>query len=509
MSKKNRLYVNIPNDSEKDENINKTAIVVRPNNEVNEIKNINIEDNIFSYQGKQFNILSNDGDIWVRGKEVAEVLKYKDTDQAIRNNVEDEDKKTFEELKKLGPVFETGHLKTDNKTIFINESGVYDLLFNSKKKEAKLFKRWIRKEVLPCLRKNGSYSMQRDEKYTSPYKDNAKLVKFDKKNVIYIGYLGLVRNEHLFKFGESSDIFTRLVQHEDFFKTYNGFELMSVKETDNYKYVENKFKAYLKFCHLNRKWVINGKAQTELFTLTVAHSLKQIKIILKQIIKQCPLPSIAKYENELKLLHIQNENDFLRNEVKQLQFQIKFIHGVKQDMRERYQFVNEQLEYTKGLLSKTIEKLVEPRIENGHKNLDLNPKIINSHNPNHLNPPEIKNEEDEKEREKNRLEAEKERKKHMQEIKKLKYRGEQQVKKSKLNDKLIDLYLFWRSKKRLPDADDGDIYHLYLEIKKMYHDGQLDDTDIDTIKDVLNVDEQHHMIPEKDIPISNIIEVLV
>ena len=101
-----------------------------------------------------------EGEIWFIGKEVAEVLGIKDTRQALRNQVLEEDKLFLagEEYKKF--VGGIQHPPQNNKVrniTLITESGLYDLVLSSKKKEAKDFRRWVTKEVLPSIRKNGYY----------------------------------------------------------------------------------------------------------------------------------------------------------------------------------------------------------------------------------------------------------------------------------------------------------------------------------------------------------------
>lgn len=101
-----------------------------------------------------------EGEIWFIGKEVAEVLGIKDTRQALRNQVLEEDKLFLagEDYKKF--VGGIQHPPQNNKVrniTLITESGLYDLVLSSKKKEAKEFRRWITKEVLPSIRKNGYY----------------------------------------------------------------------------------------------------------------------------------------------------------------------------------------------------------------------------------------------------------------------------------------------------------------------------------------------------------------
>lgn len=91
------------------------------------------------------------GEPWFVGKDVAQALGYSDTADAIRTHVDEEDKRHI----KVG---EIPTLKTSNYgALLINESGVYALVFGSKLENAKRFKRWITSEVLPQIRKTGSY----------------------------------------------------------------------------------------------------------------------------------------------------------------------------------------------------------------------------------------------------------------------------------------------------------------------------------------------------------------
>ena len=95
-------------------------------------------------------------DVWFRGKDIANALGYENTTKAIRDHVEEEDKSKLEELDKNETFSSTYH---DKITIYINESGLYNLILKSQKPEAKQFKQWVTSEVLPSIRKTGSYSM--------------------------------------------------------------------------------------------------------------------------------------------------------------------------------------------------------------------------------------------------------------------------------------------------------------------------------------------------------------
>ena len=91
---------------------------------------------------------------WFKGKEVATILGYVNTMQAIRTNVAEDDRKKLDELRQLPDSSPDHNAKT---AIYINESGLYDLVFGSKKDEAKEFRRWVTGEVLPSIRKTGQY----------------------------------------------------------------------------------------------------------------------------------------------------------------------------------------------------------------------------------------------------------------------------------------------------------------------------------------------------------------
>jgi len=89
------------------------------------------------------------GEPWFVGKDIAERLGYKNPRDAISTHVDEDDKA------------DVGiHDGSQNRNMkVINESGMYALIFGSKLEQAKEFKLWVTNEVLPSLRKNGTYSI--------------------------------------------------------------------------------------------------------------------------------------------------------------------------------------------------------------------------------------------------------------------------------------------------------------------------------------------------------------
>lgn len=103
---------------------------------------------IFSFEQHEVRtILVNDEPYFV-GKDVASVLGYSNTKDALSRHVDLEDK--------MGSRITTSGQSRE--MTIINESGLYSLILKSKLPKAKKFKRWVTSEVLPTIRKTGSYS---------------------------------------------------------------------------------------------------------------------------------------------------------------------------------------------------------------------------------------------------------------------------------------------------------------------------------------------------------------
>lgn len=97
-----------------------------------------------------------DGNIWFVGKDVAEALGYARTADAVKAHIDADDKGVC--------VLPTPGGRQE--TTIINESGLYSLVLSSKLPKAKAFKRWITSEVIPSIRKTGSYNKPSKEPTT-------------------------------------------------------------------------------------------------------------------------------------------------------------------------------------------------------------------------------------------------------------------------------------------------------------------------------------------------------
>ena len=107
---------------------------------------------------------------WFVGKDIAEVLGYVKERNAIAAHVEAEDKK-------VAPI--QGVLGGKQEMTIINESGLYSLILSSKLPTAKKFKRWVTSEVLPTIRKTGTYTKPVDNRPTEVILSEALLIAKD------------------------------------------------------------------------------------------------------------------------------------------------------------------------------------------------------------------------------------------------------------------------------------------------------------------------------------------
>lgn len=102
---------------------------------------------IFNFHGQEVRTVMFDDEPWFVGKDIAEILGYVNSRDALAKHVDEDDKLTSQ-------IATAGQMR--NQTV-INESGLYSLILSSKLPQAKEFKRWVTSEVLPAIRKQGGF----------------------------------------------------------------------------------------------------------------------------------------------------------------------------------------------------------------------------------------------------------------------------------------------------------------------------------------------------------------
>ena len=127
---------------------------------------MSIIEKVFYYEENEISVIKCRDDIWFRGKDIAKALGYEKTRNAILKHVDDDDKSILEDIRRgaqIGAPFKN----EQGGSIFINESGLYSLIFGSRLESARNFKRWVTKDLLPSIRKTGRYNYCIDHKYNN------------------------------------------------------------------------------------------------------------------------------------------------------------------------------------------------------------------------------------------------------------------------------------------------------------------------------------------------------
>lgn len=107
--------------------------------------------NLQVFKNEQFGevrVMEHNGEPWFVGKDIAEILGYERSTKAVADHVDPEDRDAVPIQDSIGRM---------QNTPIINESGLYSLILSSKLSAAKKFKRWVTSEVLPSIRKHGTY----------------------------------------------------------------------------------------------------------------------------------------------------------------------------------------------------------------------------------------------------------------------------------------------------------------------------------------------------------------
>ncbi|MEN7466721.1 phage antirepressor KilAC domain-containing protein [Clostridioides difficile] len=114
-----------------------------------------MSNNLMVFEGKEVEVFEFEGQILFNPKHVAECLDIKNVNENLRNMNNKQVIKLINS-KISSTDFRKLHNTGEN---FLTESGVYKLIFKSRKEEAERFQDWVTDEVLPSIRKTGTYNM--------------------------------------------------------------------------------------------------------------------------------------------------------------------------------------------------------------------------------------------------------------------------------------------------------------------------------------------------------------
>jgi prophage antirepressor-like protein len=172
---------------------------------------IDFANNLFNYANRNFAFIKVNDEIYFKAKDIAEFLEYADTKQAIYKNVSESEKITLEKIINFKGVHQTPLKGNEKNSIYITEGGLCELVFASGKEEAKLFRKFIVKEVIPSLIHKDSYNLTiKVNLDTSSFESVYDMINnpliYDKVRVVYIAVIDIFESGFLCKFGISNHI---------------------------------------------------------------------------------------------------------------------------------------------------------------------------------------------------------------------------------------------------------------------------------------------------------------
>lgn len=119
--------------------------------------------NVFNYQGNEVRTVIKNENPWFVAADVCRILGI-DTSVSVNGQLRNKPDGTIERSGGLDDDEKDTHIVSTlgghQEVLIVSEPGLYSLVLKSRKPEAKLFKRWITHEVIPSIRKTGSYSAQ-------------------------------------------------------------------------------------------------------------------------------------------------------------------------------------------------------------------------------------------------------------------------------------------------------------------------------------------------------------
>ena len=167
--------------------------------------------------------------VWFQAKQVASILGYQDTNQAIRKHVSENHKR---KVILSQPVDSTGQVQ-GRWIIYIDEPGFYELVFSSRLPAAKFFREWVLTKVLPSIRKYGYYKLGDKRIKQRVIIDGVKYYKhpvFSNYAARKNGDILSLKNKKIIKMGKSSGYLNFTIYNEKLEKRINYLQHRFVYE---------------------------------------------------------------------------------------------------------------------------------------------------------------------------------------------------------------------------------------------------------------------------------------
>ena len=185
---------------------------------------------VFSFGNHEIRTITDEhGEVWFVANDLCAALELENPRDALAKHVDEED------VAKRDTLTPGGLQKLNH----VNESGLYALIFGSRKESAKRFKRWVTSEVLPSIRKDGYYAAKPPAQERIPtnnlhrtqwYDCPPRSIEEDIRKVEALAqFAGLSRSDKMIL------LVRTVLQHDEYFATIVALVSDRVKELDNIK----------------------------------------------------------------------------------------------------------------------------------------------------------------------------------------------------------------------------------------------------------------------------------
>ena len=212
---------------------------------------------------------------WFVGRDIAEVLGYSNTRDALVRHVDEEDKDDVVIPDAIG---------REQNTAIINESGLYSLILSSKLESAKKFKRWITSEVIPQIRKTGSYHAPKTyaEALRRLADEAEKMEALQKQNQLMQPkaefFDAVTDSKTAIPLGDVAKILDMGIGRNKLFEFLRQKSILTYDNRPYQKYIDAGY-----FRVIEQKYEVNGEVRINIKTLVFQ---KGIDWIRKQLLKE-------------------------------------------------------------------------------------------------------------------------------------------------------------------------------------------------------------------------------
>ena len=214
------------------------------------------------------------GEPWFVGKDVAARLGYSNTVDAISKHVDIEDRG----LAKCDTLGGTQEM------VIINESGLYSLVLSSKLESAKRFKRWVTSEVIPQIRKTGSYHIPKTyaEALRALADETEKIEALKKQNQLMQPkaefFDAVTDSKTAIPIGDVAKILDIGIGRNKLFEFLRDKNILTSDNRPYQRYIDAGY-----FRVIEQKYEVNGEVRINIKTLVFQ---KGIDWIRKQLVKE-------------------------------------------------------------------------------------------------------------------------------------------------------------------------------------------------------------------------------